>query len=432
MDLVFERLIRSFASMQQRDFRFLTFSTAALGFGQWFQQIGLGWLVLELTGSAAQIGAVTFIQGIMVLVVSVPAGVLADRYSRRDVLVWTTGVGVAQALALAVLVVSGQTQTWHLYAFAFIGGVATGFTQPVRQALVYDLTTPELLTNAMTVSSLAQNVARVTGPPMAGAILGLLGTSSAFFVLAGLKVLAMTSTMLIRSSAQPRVLLQKESPFTSLTDGLRYSFRSPGIRALLVATTVAPVLVYPYVQYLPVFAKDVLHGGAETYGILASGVGWGSLLGLGVLVYLGDVRRKGTVFLASHAMYIGMVIAFSRAESLPVSMAFLVLAGVCNSVSGVLNNILFQLVATNEMRGRVMALHSMSNGLQPMGSLPMGLAMERWGAPNTVSAFMAAALTVLLSVAVFFPELRRVGMSPASAEESQEEVSSGIAGPGSN
>ncbi|MBI4497635.1 MAG: MFS transporter, partial [Chloroflexi bacterium] len=284
-----QRLLHSFASLQQRDFRYLTFSTIALGFGQWVQQIGLGWLVLEVTKSAAQLGVVTFIQGIMILVSSLPAGVLSDRFSRRDVIVWSTSLSVAQALVLALLVVANLAETWHLYAFALVGGLAAGVSQPARQAFVYDVTDRALLTNALTVNSLAQNVARVTGPPLAGALIGFWGTASTFFVLAALKVLAMALTMLIHTRGQVATGEKKESALTSVVAGLRYSVGSRLILALLIATAIAPVLVYPYAGFLPVFAEDVLHGGPETYGILASGVGWGSLIGLSMLAYLGDV-----------------------------------------------------------------------------------------------------------------------------------------------
>ncbi|MBI4497020.1 MAG: MFS transporter, partial [Chloroflexi bacterium] len=140
------------------------------------------------------------------------------------------------------------------------------------------------------------------------------------------------------------------------------------------------------------------------------------------LAYLGDVPRKGEIFLVAHILYIAFVVAFARADSVVLAMAGLILAGVFWSLMQVMANTLFQLAASNEMRGRVMALYSMSSGLQPMGSLPMGFAIERWGAPDTVTVFMVVALLALLAVAAVFPELRRpetppdVPTYPAAAE----------------
>ncbi|MCX6021759.1 MAG: MFS transporter, partial [Chloroflexi bacterium] len=202
MPLISERLLQTFASMQQRDFRYLTFSTGSLGFAQWFQQIGQGWLVLEVTHSAGQVGVITFLRGITILLASPPAGVLSDRYSRRNVIVWTTFASVVQALALAALVFANMIESWHLWVFAIAGGLTQAVTQPARQAFVYDVTERELLTNALTVNSLAQNLARVSGPPLAGAIIGLLGNASLFLVLAVLNVVAMGLTMLIRTRGQ--------------------------------------------------------------------------------------------------------------------------------------------------------------------------------------------------------------------------------------
>ncbi|MCX6022327.1 MAG: MFS transporter [Chloroflexi bacterium] len=318
-------------------------------------------------------------------------------------------------MALAALVIANLAETWHLYVFAVMGGVTAGISQPARQAFVYDVTSRELLTNALTVNSLAQNVARVTGPPLAGAIIGWWGTASSFFVLAVFNFIAMGFTMLI----QPRARVAaapgpKTSAVGSMMEGLRYAYGNRLILALLLTTLITPILVIPYVQFLPVFATEVLHGGPETYGLLASGVGWGSLIGLLVLAYLGDVKRKGLVFVIAQLCYAGTVLAFSRTENIYLSMLCLVVTGVVFSVMQVMANTMFQLASSNEMRGRVMALYSMNNGFQPVGSLPMGFAAERWGIANTMSGFMLTAIAAMTAVTVLFPELRRVEISPSS------------------
>ena len=195
----------------------------------------------------------------------------------------------------------------------------------------------ELLTNAVTVNSLAQNVSRVVGPPLAGAIIAAFGNASVFIVLAVLNVVAMGLTMLIRMQKQaagrPSV-----SMLASLTEGIRFSYQNRLMLALVLGTAITPIIVYPYVQFLPVFAQDVLHGGPQTYGLLASGLGWGSLVGLSVLALLGDVRNKGKIFVGSHIVYVVFVIAFAYSESVVLSMACLIAAGVFHSVMTVMAN----------------------------------------------------------------------------------------------
>src|SRR5262249_38795371 len=163
-----------------------------------------------ITGSPAQMGGITFLRGMMVLLASLPAGVISDRFSRRTVLIWTTGLNAAQAVALALLVIAGLAQTWHLYVFAVIGGVTTALSQPARQAFVYDVTSRDLLTNSLAMNSLAGNISRITGPPLAGVVIGWFGNASAFFVLAVFNVVAMGLTMLIRPRAQVRIARKPE------------------------------------------------------------------------------------------------------------------------------------------------------------------------------------------------------------------------------
>ena len=138
---------------------------------------------------------------------------------------------------------------------------------------------------------------------------------------------------------------------------------------------------------------------------------------MGALTFIGDVKHKGRQYLINQVLYFSMVIAFANSTWFPLSMLFLVGAGIFNSTSGVLANTLFQLAAKNEMRGRVVALLGMSQGVQPAGSLLMGFGIERWGAPGTISAFMAGAIGFMGLIAVAFPALRRSTLGAGKPEE---------------
>ena len=252
MESVGQRRSGSFAALGQRSFRYLFFSPLALSYSQWFQQIGLGWLVLQITGSAAQLGGVTFVQGVMVFLASLPGGVMADRYNRRTILVWTTALNVVQALGLALLVFSGQMQPWHLYVFGFIGGVVHGIAHPVRQPLVYDLTSPVLLTNAVTMSSMSWSLARVSGPPVAGMLLGFFDTSSTFFIAAILIAVAMVMTLQIPAGELlPSGTTKDESPVSSVMGGLKYALTDPIILPLLLAFSIARFWCIPTFRSWP-------------------------------------------------------------------------------------------------------------------------------------------------------------------------------------
>ncbi|MBI4313069.1 MAG: MFS transporter [Chloroflexi bacterium] len=404
------RLEQSFGSLKSRDFRYLIFSSGALGFGQWFQQIGLGWLVFQQTGSPGQMGGIAAVRGLVFLLVSPPAGILCDRMSRRFLIIASTGVAVLQALGLAILVGSGRAELWHLYIFSMVEGAASAVNQPARQAFVYDVVEKESLTSAVTLNSVAQNLARVSGPAIAGTIIGFAGTASVFYILVGLKILAMLLTMLISPRTRQVIPTHQVKPLRDMWEGLRYAWGDKAILGLVVLGIIPTLLIYPYVQFLPFFASRFGgegEVGARTYGILATGVGWGSLVGLSGLVMMGDLRAKGKVMLVAQALYPVAVALFALAGNFAMAMVFLVMAGVFNSINTTLQNTLFLLLSREEVRGRVMSLHSMTGGLQPIGSLTMGLGIEYWGATPAIAGFMAVSIVCILLTAALFVQMRR-------------------------
>ncbi|MBI2172021.1 MAG: MFS transporter [Chloroflexi bacterium] len=403
------RLGKSFAALQARDFRYLVFSSAALGFGQWFQQIGLGWLVFQETGSATQMGAIGAVRGVVFLMLSPPAGILCDRMSRRLLIIGSTGVTVLQALGLAVLVGTGRAELWHLYLFSVIEGAASSVNQPARQAFVYDVVEKQDLASAVTLNSIAQNIARVSGPAIAGIIIGFVGTASVFYILTALKVAAIALTVLISSNTRQVFLAAQENPLRSLAVGLRYSWENKAILGLVVIGVIPTLFIYPYVQFLPFFAARLgsEEQAAALYGFLATGVGWGSLVGLSGLVVMGDLRAKGKVMLVAQTLYPVAVALFALSNSFMLAMAFLMAAGVFNSINTTLQNTLFLLLSREDVRGRVMSLHSMIGGLQPIGSLTMGVAIGLWGASGAVVGFMAVSVACILIAAAAFGQMRR-------------------------
>lgn len=398
---------RAFSSLSHRDFRYLVGSSLSLGFGQWFQTIGLGWLVLEVTGSALQLAAVNSIRGVVALVAAPIGGVLADRFSRRQVAVWSTGLACLQALALSYLVLAHRVEVWHIYLFAAAEGIASGIYMPARQALVFNVVPRQDLPNAIAMNSVAQNLARVSGPALAGIVIGFAGTATAFVMLGATKLLAVALTLPIRTVVAQSVSKEGVSPWASLIGGLRYARTNRTIVALLVAATIPPMLVFPYFQMLPLFVKEVLHQGATGYGLLATAGGWGNLLGLGWLIFAGDVRRKGLLVLTTLFLYIFFIGLFTQSDSFTLCMIWLGLSGVSFAIAQTLINTLFQVLTPDEYRGRVLSLYSMSNGLQPLGALPMGFAVAAWGPATGILVFMVIAGAVTCAVAAFAPALRR-------------------------
>ena len=400
------RVTRGFQALTIRDFRYLFISTIISGFGQWGQMIGMGWLVFDITGSAAQLGAVSAVGGGVRLFAGMGAGVMLDRFNRRSIMIWTTIAGAIQGGMLGVLVLSGTAEVWHIYIFASIDGFIAMTNQTARQAFVYDVTTDDQLANAVAVNAMGMNMARIVGPPLVAAMIGFWGLSAPFlFILA---TLAISTYFTLRISQQTRQAERATgNPFRNLWDGLKYVLTDRPQAGLALVAVVPAIFVYPYVQLLPVFADEVLNAGEGAYGLMAGAIGWGSFVGLMGLTLYGNVERKGRIVLFGMLAYCLVLVAFTQSSVLWLTLIFLTIAGVFHGVALTITQTLVQMLARNDMRGRATAVFQMGFGLMPVGALPMGFAIERWGAQAAVGTAIAISAAVFAFMSIFWVSLRR-------------------------
>jgi MFS family permease len=402
-----ERLADSFRSLHLRDFRFLALGTIAASFGSWAKSIGFGWLVFDLTDSAAQLAGVSFVRGIVGLVAAPWGGVLLDRVDRHRVLLVTTVLNAFQAVALAALIITDLIRVEHVYVFAFVDGILSSVEASARQAMVYEVTTPETLPNAVTVNTLAMNVSRVSGPPFTGAIIGIGGTAAAFVFLAIMAALAALLTIPIRSRQLTRDERDIKSPLRDLMVGLRYIQGDRPVLGVVMMTFVPSLLVYPYISLLPIFAEEVLDSGAIGYGLLSSALGWGSLIGLVIFALAGsNPPRRGLLLLLGALGYIGCVFAFSQSRHIGLSFALLAIGGVANSFWFVLSTTLIQVLARDDVRGRVLGVWQMASSAAPLGTLPMGVLVALISAQFGVALFTGIAFVLTAIMAVSWRSLR--------------------------
>jgi MFS family permease len=333
--------------------------------------------------------------------------VLLDRLSRRRVLVITTLVGAMQGVVLALLVITDQIAVWHTYAFALIDGVIATTNQSARSAVVYDVSTDETFPNAVALNTMVQNLARVVGPPLTGVLIGFSGSAaSAFIMIAVMASLAAWLTVLMRS--QPRQqTLASGNPLSNLAEGFRYARGNRAVLGLLVITFIPLLLVTPYVSLLPVFAKDVLGSGPLGLGLLASALGWGSLIGIAAFTVLGsNPPHRGSLMLLGLMLYLSFALAFTQSTHLWLSFACLVVAGIFNSIWYVLLQTLIQLLTADAVRGRVLGVWQMAIGAGTLGVLPMGLLESQVGPARGVGLFIGTAWLLSLLVSLTWRSLR--------------------------
>jgi len=397
-----------FVSFGLRDFRYLTLSTLAAGFAQWAKQLALFALVYEMTGSAVQLGAVAAFRGGVGTLIAPYGGYLSDRFPRRRIIVASTLLDAALAATLAALVLLDLAHVWHVYVIAFGGGLAQSINQPARQAFVFDVTTDETLPNAVAVNSMVQNVSRVLGPSGFGVMMAAWGVASALVMLVALQVAASVATLRISHATRQERVTSAISPWRMMAEGFRYSWEDKRILGLILVSVIPSLLIYPYIPFLKIVSEDVLHRGNAGFGMLSSMMGWGSLLGLFSLAYLGGARNRGWLMLGCFVAYAVILLAFSQSSNYALALSILATAGIFHSVAMALNNTLLHQVARNEMRGRVMAVNQMSQGVQAIGSFPMAFAISAWGVQTGIGAFMAAAAVCFAVFIAAWGSVRRL------------------------
>lgn len=396
-------------SLEIRDFRFLFFGSISSGYAQWAQQIGVGLLTYAMTNdSASQLAAVIATGGVVRLLAGPFVGALLDRYPRRQVLIHSTWIGGAKGIILAALVLAGYAEVWHLYVFMALDGIVSTTNQVARQAFVYDVTTDATLPNAVALNAIAQNLSRITGPVLAAGLVSVLGTAYPFLVLGLLHLIGALLTLQISHATRQQrgVTLH---PLRGPWEGFLYVRSERPLLGLMLLGVVPALMVYPYVSLLPVFSENVLDAGAIGYGLMAAAIGWGSIVGLLVLALLGrDIKRKGLFAMWGMLGYTVALLAFSQSTALPVALVLLTIAGLFHGVSLNLQQVLVQILARNDMRGRATSLFQMGFALMPIGIVPMGFAADRWGPDVGFGAFFLISVVIFALMLIFWRSLRSV------------------------
>ena len=395
---------RAFRALSIVNFRFLLGGTAAASFAMWMEQIGQGWLVAQLTNSPFQLGLVQFIRGISILFIAPLAGAFAERVERRRLAGLASTVNGLSALAVAILIVTGNIAMWQLYVTAFIGGFSSSIYNPVRQFLVFDAVGPKHLPNAIALNAMVNNMARLVGPGMAGFLISY-SISSAFF---GKFLFFMVATLTLIPLRLGRPAPREREPvLSSVRLGAAYVLRHRLLLRLIALQAIPSMLIYPYLQMVPLMAKNYLQVGSVGYGWLQTGVGIGALVSVVLVATFADVRRKGAIASVALLFYITMILAFSFSRDYFLSLSLLIMGGMGFVIFTTFNQTLLQLNVEDEYRGRVLSLYTMSQGLNPFGSLAMGfMASQFLGTPHAIAAFCLLALVLAALTGAASKEIR--------------------------
>jgi MFS family permease len=395
-------LRRLAAALGYRDFRVLWMGACTSSIGTWMQKVAQSWLVLELTNSATYLALDAFLGELPILLFTLIGGVVADRYDRRKLLLASQFIQMTSAFALAGLVFAGHVHIYYVLALSFMSGCAQAFGGPAYQSLIPSLVRKEHLPNAIALNSIQFNIARVLGPLLAGVALHQFG-SAMCFGLNGLSFLVVIAALLsLRAPHVPTTSTRRMRD--ELATGLRYVRDDPSLLTLTVLALASTFLGVPLLTFLPVFTKNIYHADVGQYSQMMAWSGVGAIAGALVVAWLGRFRHMGLTALLVQLATGALVVAFALTRLLWLSHVLLLLTGAAMMITFSLFTSLVQLVAPNEMRGRVMSVYMVAfRGGMPLGSLVTGVFVDQAGAPLALAVNGA----LLTAVAAWFLVRRR-------------------------
>lgn len=372
----------TFGALTHRNFRlFFTGQLVSLT-GSWMAQVAQAWLVLLLTDSPLYVGLVAAVGTLPILLLALVGGVVADRTDRRRLVLVTQAASAAQSLALFAIVALDVVTVGQVMVLALVQGVVNAFDITARQSMLIDLVGRDDLTSAIALNSGAFNAARVVGPALAGIVIGQVGVAACFLIDAVSYAAVLTALVRVRLPPRPTV---PGDALGELRTGLTYVWSEPGVRALVALTAAFTLFGFPFLVLMPVLARDVLGLGAEGYGVLMTAVGLGAV-GAAVALGAGLVKPGGALLAAAGASFGVLISALALTRQATLAGGLLVGVGLAMVLNNATTNTMLQLIAPNELRGRVMSVYTLIfTGLAPFGSLLAGAVAERFGAPTALA-----------------------------------------------
>lgn len=408
-----------FRSMQHRNFQLFIAGQLISLIGTWMQTTAQLWLVYKLTGSAALLGVFGFASQVPMLFLSSLGGYVGDRYNRHRGVIWTQTASMILAFTLAGLTLTGAIHGSRgasvIIVIAFLVGIVNAFDVPIRQAFFVQMVGKEDLPNAIALNSSIFNGARVVGPAIAGFAIAWVGEGWCFF-LNGLSFVAVIVALLLMRIERTEIRPSKESPLKSFIQGFHFAMSDMPVRSALLLLSVLSLFGLQYSVFMPIYAHDILKGGARILGLLMSSAGVGAVLG--ALHFAARTHYKGLArwIAATSTTCAVCLIIFSQARVFWLCVVVLFVVGFAATSQMAATNTLIQNRVPDELRSRVMAVYAtMFMGVQPIGALIAGGVAKHIGAQNTLTIF--GSLVLLGSLFFIFRVVMRLGEPQTAAAD---------------
>lgn len=361
----------TFSSLKIWNYRLYFMGQAISLCGTWMQTIAQSWLVLKITGSGTALGLVTALQFLPVLFLGPLGGVMADRFSKRNILFFTQSVSGILALILALLVVTDTVELWMVNVLALLFGIVNAIDNPTRQTFIIEMVQKKELSNAVALNSTQVNAARVIGPAIAGALIATVGLAWCFAINSISYIAVIAALVLMRrEDLHPVELVPRAKG--QLREGFRYIGSNPMLRDTLIMMAIVGTLSYEFNVILPLFARFTFHGDARSFAALTSAMGFGSVI---ASLFTANRKKRSPDMLVRAALLFGVsMLLVAISPNFIMALMAMVLVGVFSINFLTLGNVILQLESSPEMRGRVMALWAVAF----LGSTPIGGPIIGW------------------------------------------------------
>lgn len=398
-------LPRTFAALRIHNFRLYWFGQLISFIGTWMQNVAANWLILDLTGSAFFVGLNSTLTWMPSWLLTLPAGVLADRVNKRHIMILTQSALAILAMLLAVLTWTGTITITHMLVIGCLSGFVVAVNAPVVQAIIPELVRGRDVLNAVALNSIMFNSARIIGPSVAGIVLGAFGPG-ACFGLNSLSFLAIIIPLALIRLSTPSHSADAGTPWRRMTSGLGFVRRNADVRTLILLVAVFSSLGVTYLPLLPVYAREVFAAGPRGYGLMMAMVGIGAVAGGLTIASLSRTRQRGRILLAGSILFGGLLIGLSLTRRFGLGLLLLVLIGFCQANITSLSNTMIQTLTPDHIRGRVMSVFVLAfNGMFPLGSFLAGSIAQQWGAPAATLVGGAGVLSSVVLALLLRPQL---------------------------
>jgi MFS family permease len=395
-----------FAALRHKNFLLFWTGMAISTMGMWMQSTAQPWLALRLTDSAFLLSLVSALQFAPVLVLTLFAGVLVDRFPKKTILLITQTASLVITLILAVLDITGRVTYWHLIVTSTLTGIVNAFDMPARQSIVIELVGREDLTNGIALNSVQYNMARIAGPALAGVIMAAWGTSVCFLLNAASFLAVIGALILIKPLPLEKSKQEKRGIFRNIGDGLVFIFKRPQLYMPLLFIAIAATFAMNFSVTIPLFAKQVLLLEETGYGFLMSATGIGALAGALAMAALSRGGPRDAYIYVFPIIVGALLVGTGLSGQAVVAAVILAVISFFYMIFMSSVNTTLQSGATDEFRGRVVSVYSLVvSGSTPLGNLFAGAVSERFGARAGFT--ICGALIVVLLLALLALQKRK-------------------------